>query len=219
MYVYLTPYRPPNSLHLPPVAGHRPVVRRTKAEAEATRSALLDAAERVFHARGVSRTTLQDIASAAGVTRGAVYWHFRDKADLFNAMMDRVKLPLDEVAARLDECAAHEPLACLRELLCGTLEHIATEPQVRRVFEVATHRVEYVDDLMGVRERHQQAVHEHLATIERVLGRARVPKRHAIGLHALVVGLIHAWMLEPGAFDLVAEGRRAIDVHLAGLKK
>ena len=61
------------------------MVRRTKAEAEATRQALLDAAERLFEARGVSRTSLQDIASAAGLTRGAVYWHFRDKADLFDA--------------------------------------------------------------------------------------------------------------------------------------
>ena len=52
------------------------MVRRTKAEAEATRTAILDAAEHLFQARGVSRTSLQDMAHAAGVTRGAVYWHF-----------------------------------------------------------------------------------------------------------------------------------------------
>src|SRR5574337_1789480 len=70
------------------------MARRTKEDALATRSALLDAAERVFLQQGVSRTSLADIAHAAGVTRGALYWHFKDKASLFNAMLDRVALPL-----------------------------------------------------------------------------------------------------------------------------
>ena len=65
------------------------MVRRTKEDALATRSSLLDAAELLFQAQGVSRTSLADIAREAGTTRGAIYWHFKDKADLFNAMMER----------------------------------------------------------------------------------------------------------------------------------
>ena len=53
------------------------MARRTKAEAQATRNALIDAAERLFDSQGVSRTSLQDIAQAAGATRGAIYWHFK----------------------------------------------------------------------------------------------------------------------------------------------
>ena len=45
------------------------MVRRTKADAQATRTALLDAAERLFQQRGVARTSLQDIAGAAGVAK------------------------------------------------------------------------------------------------------------------------------------------------------
>ena len=55
---------------------------------------LLDAAEYRFQSQGVSRTSLQAIAQRAGTTRGAVYWHFTDKTDLFNAMIERVSLPL-----------------------------------------------------------------------------------------------------------------------------
>ncbi|GAB4040088.1 MAG: efflux system transcriptional repressor NalD [Rubrivivax sp.] len=194
------------------------MVRRTKAEAEATRTAILDAAERLFQARGVSRTSLHDIAQAAGVTRGAVYWHFQDKGDLFNAMMERAKLPLEEASARLETCDAIAPLARLRELLVGTLARIATDPQMRRVFEVATQKVEYTDELAGVRRRHRQAVQEHQATIARCLQRAGIAPGHALGLHALVVGLLHSWMLDPEAFDLAAEGARAIDTLLAALK-
>ena len=67
-------------------------MRRTKEEALATRNGLLDAAERLFLEQGVAGTSLNDIAVAAGTTRGAIYWHFRDKADLFNAMMDAMAM-------------------------------------------------------------------------------------------------------------------------------
>ena len=66
------------------------MARRTKQEAAATRAALLDAAEEVFLERGVSRASLEVISRRAGVTRGALYWHFRNKGDLFRAMLERV---------------------------------------------------------------------------------------------------------------------------------
>ena len=92
------------------------MVRRTKTEALATRNSLLDAAEQLFQARGVSRTSLNDIATAAGTTRGAIYWHFKDKADLFNAMMERVTMPLEATLASAAENASHtqDPLQGLR---------------------------------------------------------------------------------------------------------
>ncbi|MDR3299114.1 MAG: TetR family transcriptional regulator, partial [Candidatus Accumulibacter sp.] len=66
------------------------MVRKTREEALVTRNAILDAAETVFQEHGVSRTSLAEVAVAAGVTRGAVYWHFTNKADLFDAMVQRV---------------------------------------------------------------------------------------------------------------------------------
>lgn len=51
------------------------MARKTREEAEQTRYLLLDTAEQLFSEKGVSKTTLADIASAAGLTRGAVYWH------------------------------------------------------------------------------------------------------------------------------------------------
>ena len=66
------------------------MARRTKDEAEKTRNAILDAAEHVFNEHGVARTSLEEIARAANVTRGAVYWHFKDKIALCEAMLQRV---------------------------------------------------------------------------------------------------------------------------------
>ena len=130
------------------------MARCTKEEALATRDGLLDAAELVFSEKGVSRTSLNDIAEAAGVSRGAIYWHFKNKADLFNAMMDRVTLPLEASLEFLAHDEQAQPLAHICRATRQALLRIATDPQTRRVFEVATLKVEYIDELHAIRLRH-----------------------------------------------------------------
>ena len=82
------------------------MARRTKEDAQKTREQLLDAAETVFHRKGVSKTSLNDIAEEAGLTRGALYWHFKNKHDVFEAMLERMDLPLEilhqAIAAQAD---------------------------------------------------------------------------------------------------------------------
>ncbi|GAB4568205.1 MAG: TetR family transcriptional regulator [Rhizobacter sp.] len=202
------------------------MVRRTKEEAQATRNLILDTAEVVFHERGVSRSTLNDIAQAAGLTRGAIYWHFKDKADLFNAMMQRVILPLEEAALRSDDAELEDPLAYMRSNFTHALRLTVNDPQVRRVFEIATHKVEYVEETQAVRDRHLATRDECLLHAQRgitlAMKRGLLPKRipartAALGLHALIDGLIQNWMLDPEAFDLVKVGQQVLDTYLAGL--
>ncbi len=202
------------------------MVRRTKAEAEATRSLILDTAERVFQEHGVARSSLNDIAQAAGLTRGAIYWHFRDKADLFNAMMARVTLPFEEVAERSADPALDDPLGYLRQGCMGALRLTVGNPQVRRVFEIATHKVEYVGELKAVQASHLATRDKCLLASQRSFALAvrrgqlpgRVPARSAaLGLHALMDGLLQNWMLAPDSFDLVKVGQHVIDTYLAGL--
>jgi TetR/AcrR family acrAB operon transcriptional repressor len=202
------------------------MARRTKEDAQATRSLLLDAAEQLFHAQGVWRTSLNDIAVAAGTTRGAIYWHFRDKADLFNAMMERVTLPLEESVMLVGEDAEADPLAEIRTAIRRALQVITTDARARRVFEIAMHRVEYVDELMAVKERHLAVRNECLLKIEaglRLAAQRRgvklaLPARAAaIGLHGLCDGLIQNWLLDPTAFDLLPCGVRTADAYIAGM--
>lgn len=204
------------------------MVRRTKADALATRNSLLDAAEHLFQERGVSRTSLNDIATAAGTTRGAIYWHFKDKADLFNAMMERVTMPLEGTlacSARSADTTAN-PLLSLRASMMSALKQTATDEQTRRVFEVATHKVEYVTEMQAVRDRHLQVRNECMAMTEEILQQAvqregiqlQVPlATAALGLHVIMDGLIQNWLLDPQAFDLVKSGLDTMDVYLAGL--
>lgn len=204
------------------------MVRRTKAEAEATRHSLLDAAEHLFQARGVSRTSLNDIATAAGTTRGAIYWHFKDKADLFNAMLERATLPLEcgfpDQAIPVEQLQA--PLEALRAGMRHVLRQIATDERVRRVFEVLTQQVEYNSEMAAVRERHLSMRKRYLALTEAIMaedaGRTGlclpVPLSSAsLGLHMVMDGLKRNWLLDPSAFDLEMVGEHTMNTYLRGL--
>lgn len=202
------------------------MARRTKEEALATRNRLLDAAELLFQAQGVSQTTLQQIAQQAGATRGAIYWHFKDKADLFNAMMERVILPLETPTRSRLAGGSDDPLAEIEEGMIHALTLVVVDLQVRRVFDIATHKVEYTHDMASVQQRHLDARNACVVDFEKALrlaarrARIRLPVPGAMaaqGMHALIGGLIQNWLLDPTAFDLVPTGRRTFRVYLAGL--
>jgi AcrR family transcriptional regulator len=81
--------------------GRSESVRSRRAEHVAdTRQALLRAARELFASRGYAATGTEDIVAAARVTRGALYHHFRDKADLFGSVMEQCAR---EMAERLIE--------------------------------------------------------------------------------------------------------------------
>ena len=202
------------------------MARRTKADAQATRAALLDAAEQLFQARGVSRTSLNDIAVAAGTTRGAIYWHFKEKADLFNAMMDRVTLPLEQTLNLTQVECSSDPVADIRHAMLEALRLIATDAQTRRVLYIATHQVEYTEELGDVQKRrlavHGECVERNCRSLAQAFARQGIAppvplECAAHGLQALVEGLVQRWLFDAQAFDLLHTGRSVIDVYLRGL--
>ncbi len=203
------------------------MVRRTKEDALATRDSILDAAEQLFVKQGVAGTTLQHIATAAGVTRGAIYWHFLDKGAMFNAMMERVKMPLEAARQLLQETTSMTPLESLREHILAVFRVAVEDPQARRVFEIATLKMELIDDMVVVRERRKQNQELWMARTEAAIrdgiaaGEVRTgvdPLAVALGLWAILDGLLRAWLLDQQAFDLMKLGAEIVDTHLACLK-
>ena len=202
------------------------MARRTRQDADATRQSLLDAAELVFYDKGVARASLAEIAQAAGATRGAIYWHFKDKVDLFNAMMDRVTLPLEAVCNAGEVVELGDPLLRVRSVVRQLLVVMVTDAHTRRVFEIGMYRVEYVSELSGVRERHQAVLLRFRALLARDLELAAqqaalvlpmAASDVALGLQALFDGLLQVWILGGTDFDLCAIGLGAVDAYLRGL--
>ena len=202
------------------------MARRTKEEAQETRSRILDAAERVFYDKGVANASLEEIAGAAELTRGAIYWHFKDKAELFDAMMQRVVLPVEEMLEHSGRGGENNPLELLRRTTVDVLLRTASDPRTQRVFDIAYHKCEYVGDAAGVRERHIASQNECMKSIEAGF-RACVeagqlpgsvsPRVAAIGAMSLVSGLIANWVLDPSSFPLKRHAEALVDVYFRGL--
>jgi TetR/AcrR family acrAB operon transcriptional repressor len=202
------------------------VARRTKDEAVETRNEILDAAERVFSERGVSRTSLADIAVAASVTRGAIYWHFKDKADLFCEMVARVTMPMEDAPCQINPALEADPLASVRAMLTGILQRTSGDVQARRVFHIVFHKCEYVDEMEPVWKRFSEMQAGCLSRLEQGLARAQqlgqLPKgldvrRTALGLHALVDGLISNWAKDPEYMPPECDAGLVIDVFIDGI--
>jgi TetR/AcrR family acrAB operon transcriptional repressor len=190
-----------------------------------TRNRLLDAAEALFHAQGVSHTSLQQIAAEAGVTRGAVYWHFKNKAELFGAMMDRATLPLE--ATPPDAACLREPgLAALRWSLLHVFQLVAQCERTRRVFEIALQKVEFSGEMQDLQQRKMASYRvwreRHQTYLDAAVRQGCLPatlntRQAALSLVALSHGLLQQWLLDPEAFDLMPTAEAAVDGFLNGL--
>lgn len=204
------------------------MARRTKEEAQETRTQLLDTAEVVFREKGVSRTSLADIASAAGLTRGAIYWHFENKADLFVAMCDRATLPLETMFDSVAALDLADPLAKLREGCIEVLRQAEQDQRCRRVFEILNFKCEFVDELAPTMLRRKECRQGAKAIIERnlklAIERGQIPsttdiRRAAIGLFSYIDGLIINWSMEPDSYSLAEQAGPLMDIYIDGLRQ
>lgn len=202
------------------------MVRKTKEEALETRNRILDAAETVFQRMGVSSATLADIAAAAGVTRGAIYWHFQNKVDLYDAMIQRIVEPLEQKLEELQRHQDHDPLQFIRALALFFLDSLANDPRYYRVLEIAWHKCEYVGDLARIRDQHLECGNRFLGIMEGAIRQAIAqghlsghidPRQAAVGLMAIIDGLAANWTLDRERFTLSSVAHSVIDTYLAGL--
>ena len=101
------------------------------AQREATVEKLITVARLLFTTRGYAETSTEDIVRAAQVTRGALYHHFKDKRDLFTAVLERVQA---QIAERIEQATSHttDPETELR-LGCRAFLECSLEPDVQRI--------------------------------------------------------------------------------------
>lgn len=192
------------------------MVRRTKAEAEQTREAVLAAAIEVFLERGVTRATFDEIARAAGVTRGAIYWHFKDKLEIFLVLERRANLQNEEFGDRLEARLAADPgldpLDELAAILREGLQSFEANPERRRILTILWQRCEYVGEMSPALERQQRADAALRKLFEAVVGSAVErgliapgwsPELAAYALLLLINGSVADWLRRPGRARLV----------------
>lgn len=199
------------------------MARKTKQQALETRQQILDAAVREFSEHGVSGTSLADIADAAGVTRGAIYWHFKNKVDLFNEVWSLSEFDIDELELEYQAKYPDNPLRILREILIYIL--VATKEDCRRraLMEIVFHKCEFVGEMTSVHDARKVLYLASYERIEAVLQDCIAAKQlpadlntrcAAIIMRAYITGLMENWLFTPECFDIQQDAAVLIDTYL-----
>lgn len=199
------------------------MARKTKQQAEETRQQILDAAVREFSAHGVSGTSLTDIAAAAGVTRGAIYWHFKNKVDLFNEVWALSESKIDQLELEYQVKYPDNPLRILREILIYVLVSTREDCRRRALMEIVFHKCEFVGEMTSVHDARKVLDLASYERIESVLQGCieanQLPvnldtRRAAIIMRAYITGLMENWLFMPESFDIKQEAPLLIDAFL-----
>lgn len=164
------------------------MARKTKEESQKTRDGILDAAERVFLEKGVGNTAMADLADAAGVSRGAVYGHYKNKIEVCLAMCDRAFARIEVPDERADVPA----LDILLRAGMGFLRQCCEPGSVQRVLEILYLKCERSDENEPLLRRRELLEKQGLRLIRRAVAQGELPARLDVGagqrLPAILVG-------------------------------
>ncbi|MES2580426.1 MAG: TetR family transcriptional regulator [Pseudomonadota bacterium] len=208
------------------------MVRKTKEDAELTRQRIIDAAKEVFLKRGVSRSTIEHIALQAEVTRGAVYWHFKSKTEIFHAIRDRVFLPLidrmDDTLAIASQTDDIDALTQIENSMSDTINELNENIEMRQIYEIMMIKCEYVDEFATVLQQilnncsniteKIQLAYER-AQAQNILVVAHTPRALALDTHLFFSGLLHMWVKDADGSRFRYQAIELIQSHISLRRK
>jgi TetR/AcrR family transcriptional repressor of acrEF/envCD operon len=203
------------------------MARKTKIEALKTRQHLIDVAITLFAKNGVSTTTLADIADAAGMTRGAIYWHFDSKVSLFNEIWNIQPCIALEIRRKIKAQTHDDGLQFLRELIIETLRVISTDYRQRELLQILYHTCEFNGEMYSEREIRERLWfnRERMRKLLRnCISKGQIPVNTNIELTITIVqgylsGIIKNWLMQPEYIDLYEQAPEVADNLLLMLKK
>ena len=196
-------------------------MRRTKEEAEQTREDILNAAVRIFSQKGVGQTSLDEIAKAANVTRGAVYWHFKNKVEIFDALFENLHRPVLDMIMDDLEKDHPEPLKQLRDLCVGLLVSLEKDEYKRQALILFFRKCNYAGDLEIYKEKHDRKKMEKQKAFTRYFDKAKAKGKlpadadcdlltQAVGCY--MKGILFEYLDNPEELDIREKAPMLIDL-------
>ena len=194
-------------------------MRRTKEDARTTKEDILNAAVEIFAAKGVAKTTLDEIACKAHVTRGAIYWHFKNKTEIFDALHERLHRPLVDMIMQDMEKDHPEPLQQLQDLCIKLLLDLQNNPQKKQALTLFLTKCDYSGDLAPYQEKHRAQKSESMKLFSRYFERAKKkhilpaesdPELLALSINCFLKGIAVEYLWNPESFHRDDRGVRLI---------
>ena len=201
-------------------------MRRTKEEAAVTRETLLKTALSVFSANGYSATTLEGIAREAGLTRGAIYWHFGSKAELYNTLLQQFSAR-GAIVAEQAIAEGGSVLEVLRRVFVRQMVLVEEDEEVRAVVELALFKMELSPELESGRQQQIRSGKQLIAQIADAVqqgierGELRADLDAADIARAFLAfqnGAIQLWLAAPEVFSLKASAEAFAGIFIAGVR-
>jgi len=202
-------------------------MRRTKEEAAVTRATVLKAALSVFSSKGYAAATLDDVATAAKVTRGAIYWHFKGKADLYNTLVEEMSA---RGASIVQQAVAEGGtlIDILRRVFISQCALIEDDKEARAVMKLALFKTGVDPDLQAGRKKQIDSGNALIAGIadamkmdvsQGILRDDIDPADMARAFVAFENGAIQQWLASPKSFSLKKSAESFAEILIRGLQK
>lgn len=203
------------------------MARKTKEEAEKTYLALLEAAAKLFSSQGVATTTLNEIAKSAGVTRGAFYWHFKDKDEVIRALWETYALPrFDPIKTEIEEMPVEDSADRFRQIMQEMVMVFVTDENVRRAVFIVMHNMEYSEKQHSLQD-YLRAEHVNFqsaltSAFDKIAHSGRLKcgvesRQAALGFQCLFMGIINKHLLPFTSIDLERDGMVILQSYFDGL--
>lgn len=147
-------------------------MKRTKKDALKTKQKIMQTALDCFSTQGYFHTSLDEIARKAGMTRGAVYWHFKNKPEIFNALHEQLHEPFLKRILNDLEVDSPQPLMQLKQLLVEILMDLENNPTKTRILRLF-YQCDYSGDLAQFKQKHQDNIARNLKLMASYFERAK----------------------------------------------
>ncbi len=206
------------------------MARKTKEDAQKTYQALLKAAQQIFIEQGIAKTTLNHIAKEAGMTRGALYWHFENKDALILALWEEGAGSLNrEITHALENLSDEEqPAETFRGVMHSMINAVLVDPKLSQSLKIIMNCVEITDEetpLRGYLQEKHGAYYTSMTTAVEYLKSQSMLKVElaaetiSAGLLSYVYGLVHSHLEPAKLINLERDGIALIDLYLNSFLK
>ncbi len=200
------------------------MARRTKEDAEKTRKTILVAALDIISTKGLANTSLDQIAHQAGVTRGAIYWHFKNKTELFSVILDEWLKPTYELSQKWLE--QEDPsLNNLKTYMVKWLSQIEKQPELTKLFDILFFKVELIGDIKTLIDQANDKADQDVLALTMYLGTLKSQKVFhtdtditllAVSLSSFLMGLAQNWLARPNAYSLEKNAQTLVEQFFKG---
>lgn len=198
-------------------------MQRNNCSAEQTKDKILEAAVEVFYIKGVTKTTLEDIAKHADLTRGAIYWHFKNKKDIFRKLHeDLYKTMMQIVFENMDH---DNPIESLQDSCIKCIKDLSTNNRKKKTLTIFFCKCDYSNDMEDILEIQKDKKSENIKYFTTFFEQHKskiksdiLPYSASLSLSCYLSGIVNEY-LRNNLFDLSTQAEPLIKLFFQSIKK